>query len=190
MFAEGETCSAGSDKRPIWSALGLDSVNHNAPSGPVVMPMDELPTVGIGNSVITPAVVMRPILSPSSVNHSAPAGPVVMPAGAGTGNSVITPAVVMRPILPANSSVNHSAPSGPCVMPPRSWLLADGTTNSVITPAVVMRPILLANDSVNHSAPSGPVVMLQGPPSTVATANSVKVTASAWSATPATPDNA
>jgi len=32
---------------------------------------------GIGNSVITPSVVMRPMLLPS-VNHSAPSGPLVM----------------------------------------------------------------------------------------------------------------
>ena len=37
--------------------------------------------VGIVNSVITPAVVMRPILLSLSVNHSAPSGPTVMPKG-------------------------------------------------------------------------------------------------------------
>src|SRR5262249_59469584 len=37
------------------------SVNHSAPSGPVVMPIGLLLGVGTGISVITPAVVMRPI---------------------------------------------------------------------------------------------------------------------------------
>jgi hypothetical protein len=79
--------------------------------------------VGIVNSlVMTPAVVMRPILLPVfSANHSAPSGPTVMPKGwllaVGIGNSVITSAVVMRPILLPKVSVNHSAPSGPTVMP-------------------------------------------------------------------------
>ena len=43
------------------------------------MPSGELPGVGTGTSVYTPAVVMRPILLLIfSVNHSAPSGPVVM----------------------------------------------------------------------------------------------------------------
>ena len=37
------------------------------------------PLGGTGNSVITPAVVIRPILV-YSVNHSAPSGPAVMPS--------------------------------------------------------------------------------------------------------------
>src|SRR5258707_13050011 len=93
MFAEGETCSAGRDKRPIWSALGVCLVNHNAPSGPVVMPVGPLPAFGTGNSVTAPAVVMRPILlAKESGNQSAPSGPVVMlwvpPSSVGTGSSV------------------------------------------------------------------------------------------------------
>ena len=60
--------------------------------------------VGIGNSVMTPAVVIRPILLPLlSVNQRLPSGPAVMPrgtaSGVGIGNSVTTPAVVIRPIL-------------------------------------------------------------------------------------------
>jgi hypothetical protein len=59
--------------------------------------------LGTGYSVITPAVVMRPILLPPySVNQSAPSGPAVIDCGSllavGTGYSVIAPAVVMRPI--------------------------------------------------------------------------------------------
>jgi hypothetical protein len=128
-----------------------------------------LPLVGIENSVMTPVVVMRPILpgKPDSVNHSAPSGPAVMPDGlprvVGIGNSVMRPAVVMRPILLATKagSVNHKAPSGPDVML-EGRLLAVGTGNSVITPVVVMRPTWLVPFSVNHSAPSGPVVMTSG----------------------------
>src|SRR5260221_5739500 len=71
-----------SAKRPILPEV--NSVNHSAPSGPVVMPSAKVRGVGIGNSVITPAVVMRPILpgtdSPAnpSVYPTAPAGPVVL----------------------------------------------------------------------------------------------------------------
>src|SRR5260370_587859 len=90
-----------SANRPIW--LADCSVNHSAPSGPVVMPMGTLKVPGSGNSAITPAVVMRPILLPfSSVNHSAPSGPEVMARGAlppvGTLNSLTTPPVVIPPL--------------------------------------------------------------------------------------------
>src|SRR5258708_6341886 len=99
-----------------------------------------LPFVGIGNSVITPAVVMRPIATLVSVNHSAPSGPAVMllrslNPGVGIGNSVITPAVVIPPILLAAFSVNHNASSGPVVLlqgPPSPV----GTGNSVKVTAI------------------------------------------------------
>ena len=50
-----------------------------------------LPAVGTGNSVITPLVVILPILLKSSVNHRLPSGPAVMNCGKplGTGYSVI-----------------------------------------------------------------------------------------------------
>src|SRR5215813_13829809 len=130
-------------RRPILPVC--NSVNHSAPSAPILMAMGPLLTVGIGNSVITPAVVMRPMLL-LFTNHSAPSGPVVMPDGAllvpGIGNSVTTPAVVMRPMLlvlgGASGLVNHSAPSGPVVM--TSGPPPGGSGNSVTTPKVVMRP--------------------------------------------------
>src|SRR5262249_5228417 len=57
-----------SDKRPIL--LLIFSVNHSAPSGPVVTAEAEL--VGIGKSVNTPSVVIRHIgRATESVNHSA-----------------------------------------------------------------------------------------------------------------------
>ncbi len=40
------------------------SVNHIAPSGPAVISLAKLPAVGIGYSVMTPFVVIRPILLP------------------------------------------------------------------------------------------------------------------------------
>jgi hypothetical protein len=53
--------------RPI---LPTSSVNQSAPSRPGVIKAELLPAVGIGNSVIEPAVVMRPILLPlPSVNQ-------------------------------------------------------------------------------------------------------------------------
>src|SRR4051812_7981867 len=112
--------------RPIL--FPLNSVNHKAPSGPVVMPPGRLLAVGIGYSVMAPAVVIRPIwLTEGSVNQRAPSGPVVMKKApefaVGIGYSVNAPAVVIRPILfPGRSgalrpSVNQSAPSGPAVIP-------------------------------------------------------------------------
>ena len=46
--------------RPILFALL--SVNHRAPSGPVVMQQAPLFAVGMENSVTVPVVVIRPIL--------------------------------------------------------------------------------------------------------------------------------
>src|SRR5260370_14678403 len=132
------------------------------------MPSAKVRGVGIGNSVITPAVVMRPILpgtdslAKPSVYHSTPSDPVVINWGTlgvvGILNSVITPAVVMRPMLPVLNSVNHNAPSGPVVMT-SGKLLAVGIGKSVAAPAVVVRPILLAPlpGSFDPNPPSRPV---------------------------------
>src|SRR5262249_6464534 len=99
------------------------SVNHRAPSGPVVMPSGP-GDPGTANSTscklsAVAVVGMRPIFfDVNSVNHSAPSGPVVMECkmpSALIGNSVMLPPVVIRPILPP-ASVNHSAPSGPVVI--------------------------------------------------------------------------
>jgi hypothetical protein len=96
-----------------------NSVNHTLPSGPVVIP--NVPPVEPGNSVITPAVVIRPMLSVLSVNQRFPSGPTVIPRGplkgVGMGNSVMTPVVVIRPMLLAPYSANHRFPSGPAVIP-------------------------------------------------------------------------
>jgi hypothetical protein len=67
------------DKREV--CVRYEGVNHSAPSGPTVMPVGKLSCPAIGNSVTTPAVVMRPILPKLSANHSARSGPVVMPLG-------------------------------------------------------------------------------------------------------------
>jgi hypothetical protein len=52
--------------------------------------------VGIVNSVITPAVVIRPMLLAFSVNQRLPSGPAAMLPdpllGTGVANSVMTPA--------------------------------------------------------------------------------------------------
>jgi hypothetical protein len=54
----------------------------------------------IGNSVMAPAVVMRPMLLPeNSAYQRLPSGPAVMPVGPPlAGNSAIEPAGVMRPM--------------------------------------------------------------------------------------------
>lgn len=89
------------------------------PSGPVVIIPSALPG-GRENSVITPDVVMRPILFPrSSVNQTLPSGPATIPFGkhssVGTRNSVMFPSTVIRPILLENIEypVNQRFPSGP-----------------------------------------------------------------------------
>ena len=48
--------------RPIL--LPPNSVNQRLPSGPAAMPAGSLLAVGTVNSVMTPAVVIRPILLP------------------------------------------------------------------------------------------------------------------------------
>src|ERR1700693_1047371 len=95
------------------------------PSGPAVMPAGAELGVETGNSVITPAVVIRPILfAEISVNQRFPSDPAAIPTGklpaVGMENSVISPAVVIRPILSSlddKKSANQRFPSGPAVMP-------------------------------------------------------------------------
>src|SRR5579871_1219060 len=100
-----------------------------------------LPGVGVENSLICPAGVMRPILlvvqfplssNTHSVNQRLPSGPLVMPIAlspCGRGNSVSFPAGVMRPIWPF--SPNQRLPSGPVVICVGSF----GAANSVMVPA-------------------------------------------------------
>ena len=57
------TGAPGTEIRPML--LALCSVNHIAPSGPAAMPEGALLAVGMVNSVMTPAVVILPILLPS-----------------------------------------------------------------------------------------------------------------------------
>ncbi len=63
------------------------------PSEPAVMPLGRLLAVGIVNSMMTPAVVIRPTwLALNSVNQRLSSGPAAMPLGplptVGTGNSL------------------------------------------------------------------------------------------------------
>src|SRR2546428_256625 len=87
--------------RPI---LLEHSVNHTLPSGPAAMKAGRLFAVGTGNSVISPAGVIRPIwFALISVNHRFPSEPEAMSSGSlfavGTGNSIRLPEVLIRPIL-------------------------------------------------------------------------------------------
>ena len=118
--------------RPI---LPISSVNHILPSGPAAIPIGPLGAVGRGNSVMTPAVVMRPMaFASSSVNQRLPVGPIAMNAGrlgrVGVTNSVIMPPAVRRPMRSASNSVNQMFPKGPVVIP-RGLLFAVGIGNSV-----------------------------------------------------------
>src|SRR5947209_4726475 len=104
------------------------------------MPKAKHAGVGIGNSVMAPYGVMRPILLPPfSVNRRLPSGPVVMPYGPplfGIGNSVMAPAGVILPTLPPSTSTNHTLPSGPAAMP-KGTAKTVGMGNSVMDPRVV-----------------------------------------------------
>jgi hypothetical protein len=86
------------------------------------MPSGPAPAVGTGNSVIAPAVVMRPILLPAfSQNHSAPSAAGMIPIGrlfgVGVSNSTKLPSPGFnRPILEVPLSQNQRCPSGPYTM--------------------------------------------------------------------------
>src|SRR6266508_1293912 len=72
--------------------------------------------VGIGNSVMTPEVVIRPISLGDPVNHRFPSGPAAIPTGRllvfGSGNSVIVWAAAGR-ARPASASVAPARKSRP-----------------------------------------------------------------------------
>src|SRR5215472_8277458 len=98
-----------------------------------------LEAVGIVNSVIMPAVVIRPILFPSiSVNQILPSGPATMPPGpdaaVGTGNSVTVPEGVIRPVLFAPCSVNQRSPPGTLQLRRRHPAFGVSTGKSPATP--------------------------------------------------------
>jgi len=111
--ATAKAASAHSDRSGTGAAcvrasrpIARDSVNHNAPSGPVVIPAGPALGVGMGNSETTPVRVIRPILlTAPSVNHNAPSGPAVIQFTVLTGNSVTAPDVVILPM--AAVSVNQ-----------------------------------------------------------------------------------
>src|SRR5579862_2049020 len=114
-------------------------------------------------SVITPAVVMRPMLEAdpgfSCVNHIVPSLAAVIPATTesvqlGRGYRVVAPAVVMRPIR--QGLANHSVPSDPTARGDSGKVAAGYEV--MVVPGVVMRPIKPVA-SVNHSDPSGPVTI-------------------------------
>src|ERR1700724_4008744 len=66
--------------RAIDSCWRLPSTNQRLWSGPVTIPL--VLGYGIGNSVITPAGVIRTTLpAQNSVNQTLPSGPHVMPSG-------------------------------------------------------------------------------------------------------------
>src|SRR5437763_1797773 len=109
------------------------------PSGPAAMPNGNDDRVGIGNSVIAPAVVIRPILLPlSSVNQrlpSAPAGaPRTWPVAVGMGKVLTLPDVVIRPTsappLAPPAPVNHRASSGPAAISVRAAASVENSRTS------------------------------------------------------------
>src|SRR5579859_2027331 len=135
-------------------------MNHGSPSGPTMrssMSVLVAGAVGVATSVITPAVVIRPMLMPH-LNQRLPSGPLTIPPGEHPGEigySVITPDVVALPIFCVEYSVNHRLPSGPVVtvLPP---MPPEGKGYSVMTPAFVILAIWA--NSTNHTLLSGPRV--------------------------------
>lgn len=121
------------------------------------------------NSVITPSVVMRPILPlPVSVNQSAPSGPAAIALGSLPDvrplvNSVITPSVVIRPMTAGLLPTNQRFPSGPAVMSHGSPGVRP-TSNSVAKPPGDTRAIAPSPPaSATQTLPSGPAVIPRGP---------------------------
>src|SRR5437867_7646907 len=118
------------------------------------MPNGPLLSVGIGYSVTSPSVVIRPIwLASGSVNQSAPSGPVVIPmdlleVNAGAGNSVTSPAIVIRAIL--SLALNQIAPSGPTAIA-LALLFAVGSGYSMMSPSGVSRLTWLVRSWVDHT---------------------------------------
>ena len=82
MREDGAGMGGGGEGRAALVIL-FDCVNQILPSGPDVIPMGILPTVGMGNSVTAPAVVILPSLGGfvAIVNHRLPSGPDVIPYG-------------------------------------------------------------------------------------------------------------
>src|SRR5215472_6350688 len=99
----------------IWPTELLPLENHNAPSGPVVIPVGSLIPAPVKLATV-PVVVMRPMeLFPVLVNQRAPSGPVVIPVGWLIPVPVwwvTAPPVVMRPMVLFPVLVNQRAPSG------------------------------------------------------------------------------
>src|SRR5262245_32476512 len=86
------------------------------------MPSGPAPTVGTGNSVTAPDVVIRPILFPAfSQNHNAPSAAGVIPTGrlfgVGVSNSMKLPLLgFILPVLDVPFSQNQRCRSGPNTM--------------------------------------------------------------------------
>src|SRR6185312_17119918 len=150
--------------------VNVTSVNHKAPSGPIVMLPGSALAPGTEYSLMVPCGVIMPMKplalaqkstpqsdSLLSVNQTLPSGPALIPFGcAAVGNSLKAPDTVIRPMRLGNGSVNHSAPSGPAAMLAGS-VPGAGNGNSVITPAVVILSIAPLPASANQRFPSGPL---------------------------------
>src|SRR4051812_12014828 len=97
--------------RPILWAAAANSVNQRAASGPAVIALGVPPAVGIGKVfVITPSVVIRPMLPSTVVNHKAPSGPAAIPSGPPLiGYSVIVTAPAAGTPTPRTTSVTSAA---------------------------------------------------------------------------------
>src|SRR6185436_13166518 len=142
-------------KRQIW--LPSTSVNQMFPSGPTVIP-EETPKNENMNSVITPSVVILPILPVEpSVNQRLPSGPATMSLGvlnSGVLNVVESPPGVIRPMRLEFWIVYHRLPSGPSVIS-MGWLPL-GTGND--TPCEGVDPAMAepgaASDKARASGPS------------------------------------
>src|SRR5512140_1347494 len=111
--------------RPI---AGANPVNQRLPSGPEVIAHGPASSAGSGNSVTTPAVVIRPIFPMAlgsrklvSVNQRLPSEPAVSPLhwapAVGTGNSVTVPVRVIRQTV-GPTTLNQRLPSAPAAIAP------------------------------------------------------------------------
>jgi hypothetical protein len=154
-------------------------VNHMFPSGPAAIPHGlRIERSPVENSVMSPAVVIRPIFPASdSVNQSTPSGPFAIPVGPAPSlspsvNSVMLPSGVTRPIRLVALSTYQRLLSGPTAMSSGSPALR--VSNSVTSPDLVTRAIApLPPAMATHRLPSRPVTIPLGLPVGKPAVNSV-----------------
>src|SRR5262245_20941452 len=122
--------------------------------------------VVIGNSVTSPAVVMRTMFGPFVVNHRLPSGPdaislTMKPLAASENDFENSPVGVMQPTALAWGSAYQMLPSDPAVM--KKGVVLSGAGYSVATPSEVMLPMVCLLSARYQTSPPGPAMTWSTP---------------------------